>query len=80
MHWPETPSRLGIRLAAAGSPAMAMLLTCAAPPACPLTEAAEALCTLPGIGPKVAACICLFSLDKHAAIPGEGCLDAPSQQ
>ncbi|KAK9840843.1 hypothetical protein WJX81_008508 [Elliptochloris bilobata] len=35
----------------------------------PYGEAAEALCTLPGIGPKVAACICLFSLDKAAAIP-----------
>ena len=35
-------------------------------------EAAEALVTLPGIGPKVAACICLFSLDKHEAIPGGG--------
>ena len=34
-------------------------------------EAAEALCTLPGVGPKVAACICLFALDKHEAIPGE---------
>ncbi|KAL4458510.1 hypothetical protein ABPG75_013375 [Micractinium tetrahymenae] len=35
----------------------------------PYEEASEALCTLPGIGPKVAACICLFSLDKHEAIP-----------
>lgn len=35
-----------------------------------VAEACEALCTLPGIGPKVAACICLFSLDKHEAIPG----------
>lgn len=61
-------------------------------------EASEALCALPGVGPKVgvacsaehltlpllallpasqgqvlhvqvAACVCLFSLDKHAAIP-----------
>eukprot|EP01025_Chloroclados_australasicus_P062864 TRINITY_DN8274_c0_g2_i1.p1 TRINITY_DN8274_c0_g2~~TRINITY_DN8274_c0_g2_i1.p1 ORF type:complete len:372 (-),score=23.84 TRINITY_DN8274_c0_g2_i1:454-1569(-) len=32
-------------------------------------EAHKQLCTLPGIGPKVAACICLFSLDKHQAIP-----------
>lgn len=32
-------------------------------------EASEELCTLPGIGPKVAACVCLFSLDKHEAIP-----------
>lgn len=35
----------------------------------PFEEAADALITLPGIGPKVAACICLFSLDKHEAIP-----------
>eukprot|EP00884_Botryococcus_braunii_P011503 jgi/Botrbrau1/20353/Bobra.0006s0021.2 len=32
-------------------------------------EASEALQSLPGVGPKVAACVCLFSLDKHAAIP-----------
>ncbi|WIA29588.1 hypothetical protein OEZ86_012079 [Tetradesmus obliquus] len=35
----------------------------------PYAEAHEALCSLPGVGPKVAACICLFSLDKHDAIP-----------
>ncbi|KAJ7299178.1 hypothetical protein O6H91_Y287200 [Diphasiastrum complanatum] len=35
----------------------------------PLEQTTEALCTLPGIGPKVAACIALFSLDKHQAIP-----------
>lgn len=35
----------------------------------PYPEAVEALCTLPGIGPKVAACVCLFSLDKAGAIP-----------
>ena len=35
----------------------------------PYQEASEALCALPGVGPKVAACVCLFSLDKHAAIP-----------
>uniref|UniRef100_A0A2P2P0P2 DNA-(apurinic or apyrimidinic site) lyase n=1 Tax=Rhizophora mucronata TaxID=61149 RepID=A0A2P2P0P2_RHIMU len=29
----------------------------------------DALCTLPGVGPKVAACIALFSLDQHHAIP-----------
>lgn len=34
-----------------------------------LQEAVEALCTLPGVGPKVAACIALFSLDHHHAIP-----------
>ncbi|KAK9811557.1 hypothetical protein WJX72_005824 [[Myrmecia] bisecta] len=35
----------------------------------PYAEASEALCTLMGIGPKVAACICLFALDKTEAIP-----------
>ncbi|OVA05256.1 HhH-GPD domain [Macleaya cordata] len=34
-----------------------------------LHEAVEALCTLPGVGPKVAACIALFSLDQHHAVP-----------
>ncbi|KAH7567901.1 hypothetical protein JRO89_XS07G0182400 [Xanthoceras sorbifolium] len=34
-----------------------------------LQEAVDALCTLPGVGPKVAACISLFSLDQHHAIP-----------
>lgn len=29
----------------------------------------DALSTLPGVGPKVAACIALFSLDHHHAIP-----------
>jgi hypothetical protein len=33
----------------------------------PYAEAHEALCSLPGVGPKVAACICLFSLDKVGA-------------
>jgi endonuclease III len=33
----------------------------------PYNEAHEALCSLPGVGPKVAACICLFSLDKVGA-------------
>lgn len=33
------------------------------------SEAVEALCTLPGVGPKVAACVALFALDKHDAIP-----------
>ena len=32
-------------------------------------EAVQALVELPGVGPKVAACVCLFSLDKHQAIP-----------
>ena len=35
----------------------------------PYREAQKALAELPGVGPKVAACVCLFSLDKHAAIP-----------
>ncbi|XP_020245120.1 N-glycosylase/DNA lyase OGG1, partial [Asparagus officinalis] len=34
-----------------------------------LNEVIDALCTLPGVGPKVAACIALFSLDQHHAIP-----------
>lgn len=34
-----------------------------------LPEVIEGLCTLPGVGPKVAACIALFSLDKNQAIP-----------
>ncbi|XP_077224903.1 8-oxoguanine-DNA glycosylase 1 [Tasmannia lanceolata] len=34
-----------------------------------LHEVVDALCTLPGVGPKVAACIALFSLDQHHAIP-----------
>ncbi|KAJ8762853.1 hypothetical protein K2173_022982 [Erythroxylum novogranatense] len=29
----------------------------------------DALCTLPGVGPKVAACIALFSLDQNHAVP-----------
>lgn len=35
----------------------------------PFEEAVEQLCTLPGVGPKVAACTALFSLDKHSSIP-----------
>ncbi|KAG5530696.1 hypothetical protein RHGRI_025608 [Rhododendron griersonianum] len=34
-----------------------------------LQKAIDALSTLPGFGPKVAACIALFSLDQHQAIP-----------
>ncbi|XP_062022073.1 N-glycosylase/DNA lyase OGG1 [Rosa rugosa] len=34
-----------------------------------LEEVIDALTTLPGVGPKVAACIALFSLDQHNAIP-----------
>ncbi|CAL5417448.1 unnamed protein product [Camellia sinensis] len=34
-----------------------------------LQEAIDALSSLPGVGPKVAACIALFSLDQHHAIP-----------
>ncbi|CAN0892300.1 N-glycosylase/DNA lyase OGG1 [Linum grandiflorum] len=34
-----------------------------------LQVAIDALITLPGVGPKVAACIALFSLDQHHAIP-----------
>jgi N-glycosylase/DNA lyase len=34
-----------------------------------LDIALEELCSLPGVGPKVAACVALFSLDQHHAIP-----------
>lgn len=34
-----------------------------------LQKAIEALTTLPGVGPKVASCIALFSLDQHHAVP-----------
>lgn len=34
-----------------------------------LEDVIYALSTLPGVGPKVAACIALFSLDQHHAIP-----------
>ncbi|KAK9167477.1 hypothetical protein Scep_002668 [Stephania cephalantha] len=34
-----------------------------------LCDVIEALSTLPGVGPKVAACIALFSLDQHHAVP-----------
>lgn len=34
-----------------------------------LQEVIDGLCALPGVGPKVAACIALFSLDQHHAIP-----------
>lgn len=32
-------------------------------------EAHSALCQLPGVGAKVADCVCLMSLDKHEAVP-----------
>ncbi len=35
----------------------------------PYADALTALQELPGVGPKVAACVCLFSLDKHQAVP-----------
>lgn len=34
-----------------------------------LQDAITALCTLSGVGSKVAACVALFSLDQHHAIP-----------
>jgi 8-oxoguanine DNA-glycosylase Ogg len=37
--------------------------------AAPAADAAAALTALPGVGPKVAACVALFALDKHGAIP-----------
>ena len=35
----------------------------------PYAEAKAALMTLPGVGAKIADCICLFSLDKDEAVP-----------
>ena len=35
----------------------------------PRAQAVAALAELPGVGPKVAACVALFSLDKHDCIP-----------
>ncbi|CAI5487460.1 unnamed protein product [Closterium sp. Naga37s-1] len=32
-------------------------------------EVERELCVLPGVGPKVAACVALLSLDQHAAVP-----------
>lgn len=32
-------------------------------------DSLDELCMLPGVGPKVAACVALFSLDKHSSIP-----------
>ncbi|KAL2339750.1 hypothetical protein Fmac_007690 [Flemingia macrophylla] len=34
-----------------------------------LPDVISALSTLPGVGPKVAACVALFSLDQHHAVP-----------
>jgi len=38
-------------------------------PDVPLERAVELLTELPGVGPKVASCVALFSLDKHGAVP-----------
>ncbi|XP_050169088.1 N-glycosylase/DNA lyase isoform X3 [Myiozetetes cayanensis] len=35
----------------------------------PYSEARKVLCTLPGVGAKVADCVCLLSLDKAEAVP-----------
>ncbi|NXD81688.1 OGG1 lyase, partial [Halcyon senegalensis] len=35
----------------------------------PYSEARRVLCTLPGVGAKVADCVCLMSLDKAEAVP-----------
>ena len=34
-----------------------------------LADARMELCSLAGVGPKVASCVCLMSLDKHDAVP-----------
>ena len=34
-----------------------------------LSEARRELTGLAGVGPKVASCVCLMSLDKHEAVP-----------
>jgi N-glycosylase/DNA lyase len=36
---------------------------------CSYSEAKAELMKLPGVGEKVADCVCLFSLDKHEAVP-----------
>ncbi|XP_038628968.1 N-glycosylase/DNA lyase [Tachyglossus aculeatus] len=35
----------------------------------PYSEARQALCSLPGVGAKVADCVCLMALDKPGAVP-----------
>ncbi|NXJ87338.1 OGG1 lyase, partial [Corythaixoides concolor] len=37
--------------------------------AAPYAEARRVLCTLPGVGTKVADCVCLMALDKAEAVP-----------
>ncbi|NXF35767.1 OGG1 lyase, partial [Nyctibius bracteatus] len=37
--------------------------------AAPYAEARRVLCTLPGVGAKVADCVCLMALDKAEAVP-----------
>ena len=34
-----------------------------------LSQARRELSLLAGVGPKVASCVCLMSLDKHNAVP-----------
>ena len=34
-----------------------------------LEDVINSLSTLPGVGPKVASCVALFSLDQHHAVP-----------
>jgi N-glycosylase/DNA lyase len=35
----------------------------------PYADAKAALTSLPGVGAKIADCVCLFSLGKHGAVP-----------
>ena len=42
---------------------------CPPPPICKKTQVRNELCALKGVGPKVADCVALFSLDQVQANP-----------